>query len=129
MDLGERPDLKPGANNNPVLSDGRDPIRYYDSSSFAVPPAAFFGNLGRATVIGPGVATVDFSLAKNTAITERTTVQFRAEAFNAFNRANFGSPDSVVFRSATAGPSATAGRIRSTTTTSRQIQFALRILF
>ena len=129
VDLGERPDLKPGANNNPVLSDGRDPIRYYDSSSFAVPPAAFFGNLGRATVIGPGVATVDFSLAKNTAITERTTVQFRAEAFNAFNRANFGSPDSVVFRSATAGPSATAGRIRSTTTTSRQIQFALRILF
>ena len=129
VDLAERPDLKSGASNNPVLSGGRDPNRYYDPNAFAVPPAGFFGNLGRATVIAPGVATVDFSLAKNTSVNERTTIQFRAEAFNAFNRANFGAPDTVVFRSSTGGASATAGRIRATTTTSRQIQFALKVLF
>ena len=127
--MAERPDLKPGANNNPVLSDGRDPTRYYDSSGFAVPTLGFFGNLGRATVIGPGLATVDFSFAKNTTVTERVKVQFRAEAFNALNRANFSAPDSTVFRSAAGIPSATAGRINSVSTTSRQVQFAMKILF
>src|SRR5438477_482933 len=51
--IADRPDLKPGASNNPVLSDGRDPIKYYDPSAFAVGPLGFFGNLGRSTVIGP----------------------------------------------------------------------------
>ncbi|MBI2820987.1 MAG: TonB-dependent receptor [Acidobacteria bacterium] len=129
VDLAERPELKSGASNSPVLSDGRDPERYYDPNVFAVPPAGFFGNLGRSTVIGPGLAAVDFSLAKNTSIGDRATVQFRAEAFNVLNRTNFGAPDRVVFRSAAGIPSATAGRIRSTTTTSRQIQFGLKIIF
>ena len=129
VDLSERPDLKPGANSNPVLADGRDPTRYYDPNAFAIPPAGFFGNLGRGTVIGPGVATVDLSLVKSTSVGERTTIQFRAEAFNVLNRANFALPDATVFRSGGGDPSATAGRLLATTTTSRQIQFALKILF
>lgn len=129
VDIAERPDLKSGASSNPVLADGRNPNGYYNPNSFLLPDQGFFGNLGRGTVIGPGVATVDFSLAKNTSINERTTVQFRAEAFDAFNRANFGAPDAVVFRSPAGIPSATAGRIRLTTTTSRQIQFAMKIIF
>jgi len=129
VDLAERPDLKPGANNNPVLAGGRDPTRYYDSGSFALPPEGFFGNLGRSAVIGPGVATVDFSLAKNTSFGEKATVQFRAELFNALNRANFGAPDRTVFQNTTGIASATAGRILSTTSTSRQIQFGLKVIF
>ena len=129
IDLDERPDLKPGASNNPVVGDGRNPDRYYDPSAFAVPAAGFFGNLGRGTVIDPGVATLDISIVKNTNVNERTSVQFRAEAFNALNRANFGVADPTVFTSAAGIPAASAGRIRSTTTTSRQVQFALKILF
>ena len=56
-------------------------------------------------------------------------MQFRAEFFNIFNRANFGTPNAVVFTSATAAPSPTAGVITSTSTTSRQIQFGLKLLW
>jgi hypothetical protein len=132
LDLVERPDLIPGSSNNPVLSDGRDPNKYFDTSVFAVPDAGFFGTLGRNTLIGPGVATTDFSLTKTTSMGETATFEFRAEIFNAFNRANFDSVTArganTVFSSPTRVNGA-AGRIRSTSTTSRQIQFALKILF
>src|SRR5207247_9391688 len=115
--------------NKPVLAGGRDPGRYYDPNAFAVPAPGFFGNLGRGTVIEPGVATLDLSLVKNTSVAERFTVQFRAEAFNLLNRANFGPPDQIAFNNAATGlPSGTAGQIVVTTTTARQIQFALKIL-
>jgi hypothetical protein len=52
-----------------------------------------FGNEGRNAIRGPGQATVDFSLFKNFAITESTRIQFRAEAFNVLNRANFALPE------------------------------------
>ncbi len=133
VDIVERPSLKPGANNNPVLSGGRDPNKYYDPSVFTVAEAGFFGDLARNTLIGPGVQTVDFSLTKNTSVGETATVQFRAELFNVLNRANFagltGRGANTVFRSPAGVPSATVGRIRSTSTTGRQIQFALKILF
>jgi hypothetical protein len=56
-------------------------------------------------------------------------VQFRAEFFNLFNRANFGSPNAVVFASASTTPAPTAGVITSTSTSSRQIQFGLKLLW
>lgn len=129
IDIPDRPNLNPGASNNPVLAGGRNPIQYFDPTAFSVAPAGFLGNLGRGSVVGPGVATVDFSLVKNTEVREGTTVQFRAEMFNALNRANFGIPSSVIFTSATGPASGTAGRITTTTTTARQIQFALKIIF
>jgi hypothetical protein len=54
-------------------------------------------------------------------------VQFRSEFFNLFNRANFNNPNPVVYAAATGGPSPTAGVITSTSTTSRQIQFGLKL--
>jgi len=91
------------------------------------------GNLGRNTVIGPGTSNLDFSLFKNNrirAISENFNVQFRAEVFNVFNRANFSSPtdNRTVFGqdgSLTPG----VGLITSTQTPSRQIQFALKLVF
>lgn len=131
FELSQRPDLRPGASNNPVLSDGRDPNRYYDTGAFAVAPPGFFGNLGRNTLTGPGILTFDFGLNKSFKMTEKATVQFRAEAFNVFNRANFGLPGRNVFVLAgtTVSVDPTAGLITTTTTTSRQIQFALKVLF
>ncbi len=94
-----------------------------------LPPAGTYGNIGRNVLVGPGLATTDLSFAKSTAISEKLRVQFRAEFFNIFNRANFGTPNAVVFTSATATPSPTAGVITSTSTTSRQIQFGLKLLW
>ena len=75
------------------------------------------------------MATTDLSLAKKFNLSERVGLQFRAEFFNAFNRTNFNTPNPVVYTSATSGPSPTAGVITSTATTSRQIQFGLKLLF
>jgi hypothetical protein len=66
---------------------------------------------------------------KNNRFRDRYNAQFRAEFFNIFNRANFGTPNAVVFSSAGSAPASTAGVITSTSTTSRQIQFGLKLLW
>jgi len=78
---------------------------------------------------GPGLASLDLSLMKNTAISEKLHLQFRAEFFNILNRANFNTPNTVVFTSGSSASSPTAGVINSTSTTSRQIQFGLKLIW
>jgi hypothetical protein len=75
------------------------------------------------------MAELDFSVLKVTPISERAKLQFRAEFFNLFNRANFGIPNTVVYSAANSAPSPTAGVITGTATTSRQIQFGVKLLF
>lgn len=67
-------------------------IPYFTTSAFAFPAAGTFGNIGRNALRGPGFNAVDFSVFKNTAITERISAQFRVEIFNLFNRANYANP-------------------------------------
>jgi hypothetical protein len=105
------------------------PNQYFNPNAFVTPAAGTYGNVGRDTLIGPGVAEIDFSALKVVNVTERVRVQFRAEFFNILNHTNFGTPNTVVFTSATAGPSPTAGVITGTSTTSRQIQFGLKLLW
>jgi hypothetical protein len=124
----QRPELVSGFSNNPVLSDGRDPNAYYDVNAYEIGPEGFFGNMGRNTLILPGVATFDFGVTKDFALSEAADLQFKAEIFNAFNRANFGAPRMQTFGGGGV-PDAGAGLITKTTTTSRQIQFALKIVF
>lgn len=124
-----RPDLVPGANSNPRIENFDPNNRYMDPSAFSLPAAGTFGNLGRYTLIGPGLATLDFSLVKKTSIAERASAEFRAEFFNVLNRANFSSPNGSLFANASGAPSATFGRITTTATTSRQIQFGLKLIF
>jgi hypothetical protein len=104
--------------------------QWFNPAAFLAPPASsgFYGNLGRDTLIGPGLATWDFSFLKDTPIHESLHLQFRAELFNLLNRTNFNTPNAVVFTSATV-VSPTAGLITSTSTTSRQIQFGLKLLW
>jgi hypothetical protein len=90
------------------------------------------GNSGRNSTIGPGLINVDFSLFKNNYIghSERFNVQFRAEFFNILNHANFNSPiDNQTLFDQTGAPVGGAGAIDSTSTTSRQIQFALKLIW
>jgi hypothetical protein len=71
---------------------------------------------------------VDLSLTKSTEIHERLRAQFRAEWFNVANHTNFMTPNAVVLSSATVY-SPTAGVLTATSTTSRQLQFGLKLLF
>jgi hypothetical protein len=103
------------------------PNQWFNPNAFAVPTAGTYGNLGRGVYTGPGLADLDVSLFKTTAIAERTSLQFRAEFFNALNRANLGTPNAIVFSGTNI--SSTAGLITTTTTTSRQIQFGLKLIF
>ena len=128
----ELPDLAPGASNNPTRAGNSD--QYFDTSVFLFPAGdgrrsdTTLGNTGRNTMILPGLATVDFSMTKNTRITERANLQFRFEAFNFFNRVNFGFPALSLFHNR-GNRLPTAGRIDSTSTTARQIQFGLKLIF
>jgi hypothetical protein len=121
-----RPSWNP-AFSGPVIV-GR-PDRYFNSDAFIVPTLGTYGNVGRDTLTGPGIVGLDLSALKTTTIFERVNLQFRAEFFNALNHTNFGTPNTVVYSAATSAPSPTAGVITSTATTSRQIQFGLRINF
>lgn len=105
------------------------PNRWFDPNAFLAPPnnSGFYGNLGRDTLIGPGLATWDLSFLKDIPIGERLDLQFRAESFNFLNRANFNTPNAIVFTPS--GVSPTAGVITSTSTTARQIQFGLKLLW
>jgi len=108
------------------------PAKWFDPNAFLAPAntpanAGFYGNLRRNTLIGPGLATWDFSALKDTRIREQLNFQFRAEIFNILNRANFNQPNAVVFTPS--GVSPTAGVITSTTTTARQVQFGLKLLW
>jgi len=92
-----------------------------------------FGNDGRNGVIGPGLVEFDFSVFKNNyvrRISENFNVQFRAEFFNIFNRANFQSPiaNSTLFNQDGTSVGG-AGAISTTTTDPRQIQFGLKIIW
>ena len=95
--------------------------------------ANLWGNLGRNTMIGPGVSNLDFSAIKNSPlrrISETFNVQFRTEFFNILNRANFASPtNNFTMFDQQGSPVADAGLLTSTQTTSRQIQFALKFIW
>jgi hypothetical protein len=127
-----RPNLVAGRNNSNIVLGGPD--QYFDPNAFVLQPAGFLGNAGRNILYGPGFANLDFSLAKDTAIKplgESGKLEFRAEVFNILNRANFASPNNTVFAGRVDGesPLATAGTITSTAASSRQVQFALKLLF
>jgi hypothetical protein len=127
-----RPFLNPNFKGSVVLG---NPNQWFNPAAFIAPPSVsgFYGNVGRDMYIGPGLATWDFSVLKNTRIRESLNLQFRAEIFNLLNPANFNTPNLIVFTPPTAanpsGLSGTAGAITSTSTTARQVQFALKLLW
>ncbi len=138
----DRPNLVTGASNNPtsgvtagcgggIIPAGQQlhtPNLWFDPCAFVLPASGTFGNAGRNTMIGPGLADVDFSLFKNTKITERIGLQFRAEGFNILNHPNFKIPtSSAVFAGSAYSPS--AGIITGTATMGRQIQLSLKLIF
>jgi hypothetical protein len=111
-----------------------NPVSYIKTQCFAVPnPITLRGNLGRNTLIGPGLVNFDFSLFKNNyikRISDRFNAQFRAEFFNILNHPNFAPPlDNRNIFDSTGNRVANAGLITSTQTPSRQIQFAVKLIW
>ena len=129
-----RPNLTPGF-QGPLYA--KTVKQWFNPAAFTAPYSGTFGNVGRDTLTGPGLSELDLALAKSTTIHERLRAQFRAEFFNVLNRANFTTPNAVVFSSgptpktptAAVAQSSTAGVVSATATTSRQIQFGLKLLF
>ena len=120
----DRPSLNPSF-SGPVLLNS--PNQWFNPNAFALPAAGTYGNLGRGTLTGPGLAEMDVSLFKTTAITERTSLEFRAEFFNVLNHVNLGLPNTTVFSNGSI--SGSAGLITTTATSPRQIQFGLKLIF
>jgi hypothetical protein len=111
----------------------QNPDNYVKLQCFAFPNPTNLLLGGRNDIIGPGTVNVDMSIFKNNPvkrISESFNVQFRAEAFNIFNRPNFGPPinNSTIF-DGSGNPVPGAGLIDTTTTTSRQLQFAVKIIW
>jgi hypothetical protein len=133
ISLTVRPDL-----TGTVQTTG-DPARWFANKAVfvspcvaAVPPATnptcHPGTLGRDAITGPDFVNTDFSVTKNTKLTEKLNLQFRTEMFDVFNHPNFGNPVLTV-------TSGSFGKIQSTRFptgdfgSARQIQFAMKLLF
>ena len=129
-----RPNLAPGKKIEDAITG--NPDRFVDPSFFQLQPAGFYGNSPRNALRGPNLKTFDLTFTKQTPITERIRSEFRFEAFNLFNRANFAPPIGVnrtVFNGvdATGAPilSPIFGQLTQTSTKSRQLQFGFKLLW
>ena len=107
---------------------------YFNPKAFCAPPTVAFGtgtgygDTGAGIVLGPGQFNFDAALLKNTQITERTTLQFRAEAFNLFNHAQFNNPNFGIPSLPTV-TSTNFGWITSTSVNPRVLQLGLKFIF
>ena len=104
-------------------------LRYFDPTAFILPPVGIVGNLASRSMRSPGVATVDIGLHKQIPFREAVSLQFRMEAFNLFNRANFKFPSCTNLYTSQGAIQPSAGVITETSTTSRQLQASLKFVF
>jgi Carboxypeptidase regulatory-like domain/TonB dependent receptor len=125
---GQRPDFNPTPGCSVNAINPGNPSHYIKTECFSFPALGTLGNLGRNTLRGPGLEELDFSLFKNWRIwRERLRLQFRAEAFNLVNRANYQAPKTKIF-DGSGNIVANASQLTSPTQTSeRQIQFGLKL--
>jgi hypothetical protein len=128
----ERPNINPGFNSSNIITG--NPNQWFNPAAFSLPAPGTIGNAGRDILRNPGLVDTDVSIVKDTRIpkiSEQFGVQFRVELFNIFNHPNFApfglTGNNGVFTAS--GVSPTAGLITATSTTSRQIQFSLRVRF
>jgi len=120
--LGENP-IRANVTGQPVFGPGTHTAdEWFNPAAFSTPPAFTFGNAGRNSVYGPGLQTMDLALARSFSITEKASFQFRAEAFNALNKTNLGTPNRFVNEPQ-------FGTITMAMTPGREIQLSARISF
>jgi len=121
----ERPNVAPGADLSQVIG---TPQQWYDPKMFVLPTPGTYGNAGRNSLRGPGQVTVDASLFRLVPLSAGMKLQFRLEVFNLLNHTNFGLPGGTIFNS-NGTYSGSAGLIKSTATTSRQVQLGIKMIW
>jgi hypothetical protein len=112
----ERPNLIGNPNSGPQTA-----AEWFNTAAFALPAQNTFGSAGRSVVTGPGLTTLDLSLQKEATLHERLKLQFRFDAYNSLNHANFNLPGRI-FGAANFGVISSAGD-------PREMQMALKVLF
>lgn len=128
----QRPDFNPNGVPAPVSNP-----RTQTGPTLGMPGALFFpdapfgsaGNLGRNHFYGPGVNNWDMVLQKTVSLTERASLEFRTEAYNLFNRVQFGQPGNLTSNPGTFGQSTFEVRRPDLTTGARQLQFGVKLIF
>jgi hypothetical protein len=137
--VDQRPNRVPGV---PLYLGSRSTSHWINPAAFSLPAVGAWGNAGRNLVTGPPLWQDDSAVEKNFHLTERNNVIFRAEAFNIFNRAQYGQPSSSLSVTTKSGVRtltvpASFGAITSTvnsaglvgTGTPRVLEFSLRITY
>lgn len=120
--LGENP-IRANYTGQPIFGAGTNTTQsWFNPAAFATPAAFTFGNVGRNTIYGPGMQTLDLAIVRQFGLTERLKFEMRGEAFNALNHSNFGTPNRFV-------NAPQFGTITEASTPGRQFQVSARILF
>jgi hypothetical protein len=120
--LGENP-VRANYTGQTVFGPGtRTTDAWFNPAAFATPAAFTFGNVGRNTVYGPALQTLDFAVVRSFPVTERLRLEMRAEAYNGLNHANLGTPNRFV-------NTPQFGTITEAATPGRQLQLSARLTF
>ena len=120
--LGESP-VRANDTRQPVFgADTRNTMRWFNPAAFAAPAAFSYGHVGRNTVYGPGLQTLDVALVRAFAIGESARFELRGEAFNALNHSNWGTPNRFV-------NTPQFGTITEASTPGRELQVSARLSF
>jgi hypothetical protein len=120
--LGENP-IRANYTGAPIFGEGtRTSDAWFNPAAFAAPQAFSFGNVGRNSVYGPGMRSLDLAIQREFDLTEEVNFEFRAEFFNAFNHTNLGIPNRFV-------NTPQFGTITEAATPGREVQLSARLSF
>ena len=120
--VGENPIRANVTGQNIFPSGTRNSTTWFNPAAFSTPPAYTYGNVGRNSVYGPGLQSMDLGLVKSFSLAEKARIEARAEFFNTLNHTNLGTPNRFVNTS-------TFGSITEVSTPGREIQLSARISF
>ncbi len=120
--VGENP-IRANTTGAKIFGQGtHNSTTWFSPGAFAAPPAYTFGNVGRNSVYGPAMQTMDLGLVREFSIAEKARFEARAEFFNALNHTNLGTPNRFVNTSS-------FGSITEVSTPGREIQISARLSF
>jgi hypothetical protein len=120
--VGENP-IRANLTGQKIFGTGtRNSTTWFNPQAFAAPPAYTYGQVGRNSVYGPGLQTLDLGVVREFSIAEKARFEARGEFFNALNHTNLGTPNRFVNTS-------NFGSITEVSTPGREIQLSARLSF
>jgi hypothetical protein len=120
--VGENP-IRANSTGEKIFASGtRNATTWFNPGAFAAPPAYTYGDVGRNSVYGPGLQTMDLALVRSFSLAKKSQFEGRAEFFNALNHTNLGTPNRFVNTSS-------FGSITEVATPGREIQLSARLSF